>query len=114
MKKIITYILVFFTITLVATYFSSLIYKQEEMRKLNTQLELVIRQTKYGWSYEIFKNETMLVKQDLIPGVSGKQYFKTKNDAKKIGLLVLSKLRNNQPPLIYAKDLEVNGINYKK
>ncbi len=51
MKKIITYTLVFFTITLVVVYFSVLIYKQEEMSKFNNSLELVIRQTEYGWSY---------------------------------------------------------------
>ena len=114
MKKIITYTLVFFTITFVVIYFSMLIYKQEEKSKFNSSLELIVRETSHGWSYDIYRNEKILVKQDIIPVVLGKQYFKTKQDAKKIGLLVLKKIRNHEHPTITLNELDENNINYKK
>lgn len=114
MKKIITYTLVFFTITFVVIYFSMLIYKQEEKSKFNTSFELVVRETSLGWSYDIYKNEKIIVKQDIIPVVNGKQYFKTKKDAKKIGLLVLNKLKSSKNPIITLEELENSDIHYKK
>tara|TARA_R110000796_G_C14570566_1_gene435713 strand:- start:11914 stop:12192 length:279 start_codon:yes stop_codon:yes gene_type:complete len=91
-----------------------LLYKQKEMSKFNTPIELVVKETKYGWSYEVFEGDKILVRQEIIPGVSGKQYFKTKQDAKKIGLLVLAKIRNHEHPIITLTELEENNINYKK
>lgn len=114
MKKIIIYLLVFLTITIVVISFSTYIYKQKEISKFKTTLKLVVNETKHGWNYEIYKGDIILVKQDIIPSVSGKQYFKTKNDAKKIGLLVLTKLKNNERPIITIKDIEDNKINCKK
>lgn len=114
MKKIITYALVFFTITFVVIYLSMLIYKREEKSKFNTSLELVVRETSFGWSYDIYKNKKIIVQQDIIPVVPGKQYFKTKQDAKKIGLLVLNKLKSNKSPIITLEELEESDINYKK
>src|SRR5690606_26463855 len=111
MKKLITYFLVFLTITIVVIYFSTYIYKQQgELSKFNTSFELVVKETEHGWNYEIYKDDKILVKQDIIPGATGKQYFKTKSDAKKIGLLVLTKIKNNERPNITLKELEDNII----
>ncbi|MDE3741142.1 DUF4907 domain-containing protein [Maribacter polysaccharolyticus] len=113
MKRIITYILVFFTITIVVTYFSMLLYRQVEMNKSDSSLELIVKETEHGWGYEILEDNKIIVIQEIIPGVIGNQYFKTKKDAKKIGLLVLTKLKNNKRPIITAEDLEENRIEYK-
>ncbi len=78
------------------------------------QLGLVVRENSTGWSYEIYENDSILIKQEIIPGVSGMQSFETKNDAKKIGKLVLMKLKNQEQPTITLKELEDNNINFTK
>ena len=114
MKKLITYFLVFLAITIVVIYFSTFIYTQEENGKLKTPLELVVIEGNNGWGYEIHNSGIILVKQEIIPVVPGKQYFKTKNDAKKIGVLVLNKLKINEKPIITLKDLEEMDIVYNR
>ncbi|WP_417873578.1 DUF4907 domain-containing protein [Xanthomarina gelatinilytica] len=114
MKNIITYIIIFLTITFVVIYLSLCFYKQKEITRFGTHLELVLKETPDGWCYEIYKNDKIFIKQDIIPVVSGNQIFKSKEDAKKIGVLVLNKLKNHESPTITLEDLENNNIYYKK
>lgn len=114
MKNIVRYFLIFLIITIAVIYCSIFFYEQDEKGIYNTQLELVVKENGTGWSYEIYDNNNILIKQEIIPGVSGKQYFATKNEAKKIGKLVLMKLRNHQQPTITVKELEDSKINFVK
>ncbi|REG87417.1 DUF4907 domain-containing protein [Winogradskyella sediminis] len=66
------------------------------------------------WIYEVYNKESLFIRQVYIPAVKGKQGFKTKEDAEKIGNLVIRKLSENKMPVISMTDLYTNAINFEK
>lgn len=59
------------------------------------------------FGYEIFQNNSLYIRQLTIPAISGNRYFKTKNQAKKVGNFVLTKLNNGIiPPTISLVELD--------
>lgn len=79
-----------------------------------TKLELQTIQTPTGWGYVIKKNERIYIKQTCIPAVAGNQAFKSEEDAKKTGLLVLKKLKEQEHPSIKIEELDSMQIAYQK
>ncbi len=67
-------------------------------------------QTTRGWGYNITVDGKVYIHQEFIPGLSGKQSFKTKEDALKVGRKVIEKLSSNQLPTITTDDLKQMGI----
>ena len=67
-------------------------------------------QTPYGWGYNIMADNKIFIHQDFIPAVSGKQGFKTPEDAMLVGNRVVQKISKNELPTISPKDLEELGI----
>ena len=77
-------------------------------------LQLTAIQTNNGWGYEVYVDNKLYIKQENIPGVSGFQYFKTKEDALKIGNLVIEKMKHGKKfPAISLEELESAGITVK-
>ncbi|GAA4112584.1 hypothetical protein GCM10022393_11110 [Aquimarina addita] len=68
----------------------------------------------YGWYYEIYIDDTLLIKQKNIPGAYGYQFFKSKKDAKKIALLVVDKLVQEITPTITKAELDSCNIDFVK
>ncbi len=75
-----------------------------------TSFTLAIEEGNQGWGYRVFKNDKLLIKQDHIPGVANKQGFATKEDAEKIGRLVLQKLDEGQAPSVTKEELIAQDI----
>ncbi|MET1260633.1 DUF4907 domain-containing protein [Flagellimonas sp. DF-77] len=77
--------------------------------------ELVVeRNPHHGhWRYEIHIEGRMMLRQEWIPGVNGHQNFRDKEEAGRIGQLVLEKLLKGHPPGISRKELIENGISFK-
>jgi hypothetical protein len=67
-------------------------------------------QTVYGWGYNILADEKIFIKQEYMPGVSGKQGFKSAADALVVGNLVVKRISSNQMPMITRKDLDSLGL----
>jgi hypothetical protein len=61
-----------------------------------------------GWGYNIQKGRRIIIHQPFMPAINGQIAFRTKNSAKKTGIMVVKKLRGNQSPVI-NKD-ELNSI----
>ena len=59
----------------------------------------------HGFGYHIYKGESLLVKQEVIPGVAGNLPFKNEIEAQKIGDLVVSKLMEGNLPTVNHSDL---------
>jgi len=51
-----------------------------------------------GWGYEILVNDTLLIHQEFIPAITTRKGFESAAQAEKAALLVISKLRDGQPP----------------
>ncbi|NHF59582.1 DUF4907 domain-containing protein [Flavobacteriaceae bacterium TP-CH-4] len=66
------------------------------------------------WGYQIHFDSKLLIQQDYIPAVNGKQYFTCREDAEKAGQLVVDKIRLNERPSISIEELRVHGITFKK
>lgn len=61
--------------------------------------------TPTGWGYAIVNQEKIIIKQTIIPVISELKSFKTKNDALKVGNLVLQRLDDDLSPTVTKKDL---------
>jgi Domain of unknown function (DUF4907) len=80
-------------------------------RKIYVHAEAV--QTVYGWGYNILADDKIYIKQEFIPGVAGKLGFKSREDALKVGNLVVKKISLNQSHSVSASELDSLGISVK-
>lgn len=79
----------------------------------NDSYELVVLNSDSTWVYKIFYENTLLIKQEYIPAVGGNQRFVSEEDAKRVGELMIKKLKNHKTPSITIKDLKINDISFK-
>jgi hypothetical protein len=73
-------------------------------------LQAVPVQTDSGWGYQILAGDRVYIKQEYIPGLPGRQGFKSSADAMRVGSLVVKKITSNQLPTITEKELDSLGI----
>ena len=68
-------------------------------------------QDSLGWGYEVLINDTVFIHQDIIPGIPGKKGFKTEEQAKAVGKLVIQKMKNSRNfPSVTPNELDSLGI----
>lgn len=114
MKKLYTYFLAFLVISTLTILFLYLKNTRNETTEIyNSPYTLQVIEQDSSWIYEIYNNDSLFIRQEYIPSVNGKQSFKTKKDAEKIGNLVVSKLSKNVFPVISKDDLNDNNINFE-
>ena|SRR6218665_2057046 len=58
-----------------------------------------------GWAYAILINDKEYIRQLFIPAIPGRQQFASDALAKKTGLYVISKLKNNSSPSLSRAEL---------
>lgn len=75
-------------------------------RKEKKLLRLAPVQTQYGWGYQITINEKPFIHQDCIPAVPGYQPFRSKEDAMRVGELVIYKIRHQLSPAVNRRELD--------
>ena len=62
------------------------------------------------WGYDIFKDGSMCIHQNSIPGVAGINGFTTKNKAEKVAQLVVKKIQNGEmPPTVSQEEMKAVG-----
>ncbi len=76
----------------------------------NPVLEVKTFNEQNNWGYEVIKNGKCIIHQDCIPVLSGNMPFTNQEDAKKVGLLVLTKIKNKETPTVSAGELRQLGI----
>ena len=81
------------------------VYKKYIYRPHN-QIKVITFQTSLGWGYNITVNDSVVIHQNVIPGIQGNKGFAKQNDAAKVGNLVLDKIKNKQLPLITLRELD--------
>jgi hypothetical protein len=64
-----------------------------------------------GWGYKVYVGGTPYINQPFIPGVPGKNYFVTEDDAQKVAALVVQKImQHHLPPTITGNELRQLNI----
>jgi hypothetical protein len=62
------------------------------------------------WCYDIFKDGSMCIHQNSIPGVAGINGFTTKEKAEKVAQLVVTKIQNGEmPPTVSLEEMKAVG-----
>ncbi|MCC7521034.1 MAG: DUF4907 domain-containing protein [Flavobacteriaceae bacterium] len=74
---------------------------------------LKVFQINKGYGYAIYFNDSLQIKQEFIPGISGNHFFKTRDQAQKIGALVIAKISNGEDPTIFKEELLRKKIDLK-
>ena len=79
-----------------------------KLKPAPNDVELKVIQTKYGWGYEVYKKGKLFIRQENIPVVEGSIAFKTREDAEKVGMLVVHKIKETHTdfPAILPKELD--------
>ncbi|NRD20124.1 DUF4907 domain-containing protein [Winogradskyella eckloniae] len=115
MKKPYTYLAVFIVISVFTFLIYYFINSNEDNNKFIDQhpFTLQVLEKDSSWIYEIYNEDNLFIRQEFIPSVKGKQIFKSKEDAEKIGKLVVSKLSKNAFPVISETDLKENNISFE-
>lgn len=68
-----------------------------------------------SWGFKINVGHKTFIYQDIIPTVAGRHYFQTKEDAQKVGDLMVAKMRSNGKsfPIISKQellDMKIAGV----
>ncbi len=64
--------------------------------------------------YDIYMNRKIIIKQSSVPGLNGREGFKTKESAEKIAKLVIDKINNGiMPPSITIDELKKLNVLFK-
>ncbi|MEW7291306.1 DUF4907 domain-containing protein [Aquimarina sp. 2304DJ70-9] len=116
MKITLGYMLVFGTIAFGSIIGSYFLKREKKSNYYSKYYWVKVKELSdhQGWYYEIYKGNSILIKQENIPGTSGKQFFVSNTDAKKIALLVVNKLERKILPYISLADLDSCNIDFKK
>ncbi|GEP96412.1 DUF4907 domain-containing protein [Chitinophaga cymbidii] len=69
-------------------------------------LRLAPVQTLYGWGYQITIDNKPFIHQDCIPAIPGYQPFRNKEDAMRVGSLVVYKIRHKLSPAVTRRELD--------
>lgn len=69
-------------------------------------LRLAPVQTQYGWGYQITIDNRPFIHQDCIPAIPGYQPFRNKEDAMRVGSLVIYKIRHQLSPAVTRRELD--------
>ncbi|WP_452232283.1 DUF4907 domain-containing protein [Lacinutrix sp. MEBiC02595] len=115
MKNIYKYIAIFLTVSMITMlffYFPSENNETNIVKASPYSLKVVAKDSFF--IYEVYNNDNLYIRQEYIPAAKGKQIFKTKEDAEKIGKMVVTKLSKNMLPGITIVELTNNNIKFDK
>jgi hypothetical protein len=66
-----------------------------------------------GWGYQIYYREKMLIDQKIIPAIAGYNRFATKQEARRVGELILLKLSRGKSDFPSITISELDSLNIK-
>ena len=79
----------------------------------DTHYSIEIIEVNGGYGYQISHNNHITIFQPFIPAISGKKPFMEKEDAKKVGKLVMRRMKTGENYTVTRHDLENLGIKIK-
>ena len=82
----------------------------DNIHKDSVKLTAATFKTANGWGYIVMANDSIFIKQPIIPAVQGIKSFATEIDAVKVGNLIITKIKAHQKPIISIADLKALNI----
>lgn len=79
---------------------------RSDKNKYSDEYSVKTFQSGDGWGYQISQKEKVIIMQPYMPCLIGENPFPDEKSARETGELVLSKIRDNQDPLITMEELE--------
>src|ERR1700712_1581182 len=83
---------------------------KDSSHKDSVKLTTAAFKTDNGWGYMVMANDSIFIKQPIIPAVQGIKGFATEADADKVGNLIITKINAHQKPIVHITDLKALGI----
>lgn len=105
-KSIILYTII--SILAIITIFS--IVKSKDSSKNRKEILLEVVSVKGGYGYQIKEGNRILIDQPFIPAISEEKAFKSREDAQKVGELVLKRVKNHTDFSVSVKELRELNI----
>ncbi|UCJ05549.1 DUF4907 domain-containing protein [Chitinophaga pendula] len=59
-----------------------------------------------GWGYRVYVNDRRFINQDQVPALSGKHVFANRDEAMRVGNLVVEKIRHQELPYVTIAELQ--------
>jgi hypothetical protein len=87
---------------------SNAAFSPEASAYANTKLTYKIIDTpKHTWCYDVFADGRLMIHQTSVPALPGNEGFGTKEDATKVALLVIAKIKKGEmPPTISIDEMK--------
>ena len=88
-------------------------FKYEGSSDQDIHLAYKIFQVEMGWGYDIYVNNKRKFHQPHIPAINDLKGFQTKEEAEKVAMLAIHKIKKGQfPPGVTVQELDSLNINY--
>lgn len=81
-------------------------------KSVGDPLKLEVYRAGEGWGYNIFLGGKIIIKQDIIPAIQNSIPFHSEADARKVGQLVLEKLKKSEHPTIKIQEMDSLRVVY--
>ena len=78
---------------------------KEKVAKDSFSLSTFRLESNEGFGYDILNNNHIIIHQEFIPALEGKQLFRSREEAMAIGNAVLKKIENKQSPSITKEEV---------
>jgi len=78
-------------------FLSVLFFIYQKVIKENQSLQVKAFNTNNkGWGYDIYKDNKLYIHQEIIPAIEGRKGFASKDEAQRVGELVVSKIKQGK------------------
>lgn len=76
--------------------FSVVFFIYQKVIKENQSLQVKTFNIHKGWGYDIYKDNKLYIHQEIIPAIEGRKSFASKDEAMRLGELVISKIKKGK------------------
>jgi hypothetical protein len=81
---------------------------QTQPQKKAAQVKATLKtfHTAIGWGYDVYRNNSLFIHQEYMPAVEGRKGFASEEEAKRIGELILGKMKNTDFPVVTLDEIK--------
>jgi len=103
-------VILFLSVILIVFLAFAVYLKTSKQETQKQEWTLETTKLENGWGYVIYMNGTPNIKQNRIPAIPKNMPFLTEESAKKVGEIMLQRIRNKEIPSILQSELIELGV----